>query len=159
MPPFFSLPKKNTRKKVTVKSKFTEAQTNLSYAAVALAEVVHTERTAGLEVAATLNKWPLPESWDLFKAVVTWWNWWRREGSVARGPAHQRERLSVVNAPFSTVTTGLSFQQAQRAPPSAHYRGRNRTFLRWHQGEELLLLLEQSVASSNAPASPNLPLI
>lgn len=29
--------------------------------------------------------------------------------------------LGVVNASFSTVTTGLSLQQAQRSPPSAHY--------------------------------------
>lgn len=43
---------------------------------------------------------------------------------------HQRERLSLVNTSFLTVTTGLSLQQAQRSPPSAHYRGRNRTLLR-----------------------------
>lgn len=38
--------------------------------------------------------------------------------------------LGVANAASSSSTAGLPLQQAQRTPPSAHYRGRNRPLLR-----------------------------
>lgn len=71
---------------------------------------------------------------------INWCSVWKTDREVAllslrsdRGPDTEfslklvrcfsggLEALGVVNASFSTVTTGLSLQQAQRSPPSAHY--------------------------------------
>lgn len=56
--------------------------------------------------------------------------------------------------PSSSSTAGLPLQQAQRTPPAAHYRGRNRPLLRWYQGEELLLLLMELMQSFESTAVP-----
>lgn len=86
--------------------------------------------------------------WQRFRHRIAW-----SDGGAFAWPRSET-CLSVANAASSSSTVGLPLQQAQRTPPSAHYRGRNRPLLRWYQGEELLPVLMQSFESAPPHFSP-----